>query len=482
MTIKSLLAAALFAAAVLPASAGIGTANINHGRVSGKFAFSCDLVLDSLRLGSDKQIYVTPIIENGDSAIVMPTVLINGRNMHYGYLRGTMPASKKYGSIAEEVWRTNGKAQSVPYSAITPFRRWMLRKNTRIRIVEDSCGCGVWAATKQRIIPTDLNPVLYLALITPPVTESPVIPHEGRARVQFEVDKTVLHDTVYYTKRSRHRIDNREQLKMIDDTVRYALTDPNVEISSVSVKGYASPESPYLHNQDLATGRSRALAEYLAERYKLPKEAAHYDAVPENWEEFREQVLAAKDITEQQRADLLELIDRPVYGPTDYDKKEAELKTSPKFKKLYFGKILPDWFPHLRATKFVINTRLKPLPDKELAKVIKKHPEQLSLNQMFRVARLYPEGSPEFNRTINIALKYYPKDRIANLNAAVAAFKRGDKKLAERLAKRSGSSPEAENLRGVIAADQGDYDAAREHFLAAGKLPEAVKNLQLIGE
>ena len=101
---------------------------------------------------------------------------------------------------------------------------------------------------------------------------------------------------------------------------------------------------------------------------------------------------------------------------------------------------------------------------------------------MFRVARLYPEGSPEFNRTINIALKYYPKDRIANLNAAVAAFKRGDKQLAATLAKRSGSSPEAENLRGVIAADQGDYDAAREHFLAAGKLPEAVRNLRLIGE
>ena len=130
------------------------------------------------------------------------------------------------GSIAEEVMRHQRQGTVCSPTRHHPLPAAGCLKNTRIRIVEDGCGCG-GAAAKERYPPTS-NPVLHLALITPPVTESPVIPHEGRAR-SSRSDQTVLHDSVYYTSCSRQRIDN-QQLKMIDDTVRYALTDPNVEI------------------------------------------------------------------------------------------------------------------------------------------------------------------------------------------------------------------------------------------------------------
>ena len=299
------------------------------------------------------------------------------------------------------------------------------------------------------------------------------------ARVQFEVDSITLH-TSPYTCRNGQRIDNRAQLRIIDDSVSYALSDPNVEIAAISVCGYASPESPYVHNDYLATGRSRALSLYLSQRYNLPAERCTYNAVPENWEEFRQIVVDAQELSATQREALLQLIDRPVYGPSDYDAKERELKSSKQFSRLYREKILPAWFPQLRCTKFVINTRLRPMPDEKLAQIILSTPQLLSLNQMFRVARLYPEGSEAFNKTIGIALRYYADDPVANTNAAITAIKEGRLDDADSLLLKAGTLPEAENARGVLATLRGDYESALLHFAAASLLPEAQKNKEML--
>lgn len=462
------------------------TSSLKAHKVGNEVQVSADLVLDSLHLGSNRQIYVTPVMEgpNGQQ-VALPSVLINGRNMHYAYKRGALPKNKEADyTVAYEVRRYNGKTQSLQYKAVTPLQHWMLSPVTGVRMVVDTCGCGhPLGSSSGPVIPAGLNPAPHMrvAFITPSVTEQPVTVHEGRARVQFEVDRTELHPTPYVC-RNGQRIDNREQLQIIEDSVRYALTDPNVEIASINICGYASPESPYLHNEYLATNRSRALAEYIGSRFNLPSEKCTYGSVPENWGEFRELVLNANDITEQQRKDLLELIDRPAYGPSDYDAKESELKTSPKFASLYRSKILPEWFPKLRCTQFAISTRLKPLSDADLDKVIDSTPELMSLNQMFRVARLYPEGSERFNHVIEIARKYYENDPVANLNAAIAAINAGKFADAEEMLKKAGDTPEAENARGVLAAHRGDFETAIGHFEAAGQLPEAQKNKFLLQE
>ena len=446
---------------------------------------SADLILDSLELKSNNQIFITPVVmTDGTMSMTLPSVLVNGRKMHLSYQRGALNGFDAIRShdIINEVERKNGHSQTVGYSTRVAIDSSFDRQRSAIAFVIDSCGCGVDIAnTVTPLIPLFENPYhqMQTAMITPAVTELPVSIHEGRARVQFEVDRTELHAELYVC-RNGQRIDNRAQLAVIDDSVAYALTDPHVEIAGISVCGYASPESPYLHNDMLASGRSRSLAEYLAERYHLPKDKATYSAVPENWGEFRQQVVDSKEITEQQRADLLELIDRPAYSPGDYDAKETELRTSPRFATLYRTKILPEWFPRLRATTFAISTRLKSLDDEELAEVILSTPEKMSLNQMFRVARLYPEGSDEFNRVIEIALKHYPDDPTANLNAAAALIARGEYDAARPLLDKAGDSPEADNLRGILATRQGDYDEAARYFELAGSLPAARKNLELL--
>ena len=483
--LSAVLAASLSASAFAAAPAGkIAMENMEFYRHGDNFNLQLNYVLDSLRLGSNRQILVTPVVEGAQGQqVAFPTVLINGRNMHYAYERGTVRdrLADSY-DIVTEVRRYNGKAQEVAYSATTPFRDWMYESDAAITFRYDTCGCGRFAGQEIERIPLELNPVnqMSLAWLTPQVTELPVLIHEGKARVQFEVDKTELHPEPYVC-RNGQRIDNREQLAIIDDSIRYATTDPNVEIARIEITGYASPESPYTHNDYLATNRSRALAEYIGDRYSLSPEVTAYGAVPENWTEFRQQVLDAKDITEKQRADLLELIDRPAYGPADYDAKERELRTDPRFAQLYRSTILPKWFPQLRATKFAISTRLKPMPDEKLAEIILKSPEQMSLNQMYRVARLYSEESPEFRRTIEIALKHFPDNPEANTLGAIFAIQSGDYDRAAQLLERAGDNPEANNARGIVATKRGDFKAAASFFDAAGRLPEAKRNKALLG-
>ena len=104
----------------------------------------------------------------------------------------------------------------------------------------------------------------------------------------------------------------------------------------------------------------------------------------------------------------------------------------------------------------------------------------MSLNQMFRVARLYPEGSEEFNRVIDIALKYYPNDPTAIINAAAAETARGEYAKAKELLTKVKANPEVYNLLGIIATSEENYDMAIKYFEEAGDLPDAKRNLQLL--
>ena len=482
MKIITMISGLLLSALCLSAYASDILDSKSHIRLhDDKVNVKIDFRLDSMKMKGNQQLYISPVLEDGKgNRVVLPALLINGRNMHYAWERGSIrrDAAKHY-EVKEEVCRRNGKPQSVEYSHDVAYEPWMLQPAARITLVADSCGCGhQYGSRVGEPEPLALTPKVRAVYKTPEVTELPVSIHEGRARVQFEVDRTELHDSPY-TCRNGQKIDNRAQLRVIDDSVKYALSDPNVEIASIKVVGYASPESPYLHNMDLSIGRSRALAEYLGAKYNLPGEAAQYDAVAENWEGFRELVSESKDISDGERDELLALIDAPAYGPSDYDAKERMLKTDKRFAGLYRSLILPKMFPQLRATVFAISTRLKPLSDEKLAEVIEKTPELMSLNQMMRVALLYPEGSEKFNRVINIALKHYPDDPTANLNAGVRALGASDYEKAAKLLDRGGDSAEAENARGALQIALGNFDEAEKHFENAAKeLPEARENLR----
>ena len=72
----------------------------------------------------------------------------------------------------------------------------------------------------------------------------------------------------------------------------------------------------------------------------------------------------------------------------------------------------------------------------EAKEVIKRRPQNLSLNEMFMVANTYPKGSQEFIDIFETAVRIYPESEIANMNAATAALSRNDLVSAKRYLER----------------------------------------------
>lgn len=104
----------------------------------------------------------------------------------------------------------------------------------------------------------------------------------------------------------------------------------------------------------------------------------------------------------------------------------------------------------------------------EAKEVIKTRPQNLSLNEMFMVANSYPAGSQEFVDVFEVAVRMYPKNEIANMNAAAAAILRNDLVAAERyLNKVNSKEPEYNNSLGVVALLKGDYNQAEKYLKAA---------------
>jgi tetratricopeptide (TPR) repeat protein len=103
--------------------------------------------------------------------------------------------------------------------------------------------------------------------------------------------------------------------------------------------------------------------------------------------------------------------------------------------------------------------------DVEEAKaIIKTNPKYLSLNEMYLVARTYPEGSREFNEVFDIATRLFPGEPVAIVNASAVDIETGNFRVAlERLLKVADRKDALNNL-GVAYARMGQYDKARKCF------------------
>ena len=80
---------------------------------------------------------------------------------------------------------------------------------------------------------------------------------------------------------------NPQELRRIRLTIDSALFDKTIQVTSISLHGYASPESPYSNNAQLAKGRTLALKEYLRNNYNLSASLFRTASTPEDWQNLR---------------------------------------------------------------------------------------------------------------------------------------------------------------------------------------------------
>jgi len=99
---------------------------------------------------------------------------------------------------------------------------------------------------------------------------------------------------------------------------------------------------------------------------------------------------------------------------------------------------------------------------KELIKSNKSN--MLSLEEMYQIAYSYEVGSKQFNDVFLQAMKAFPDNRIAQLNAATAHILAGNFQAAQAILEQYQNDPDAWNSLGLVYMYQNNFQQA-QYFL-----------------
>lgn len=298
--------------------------------------------------------------------------------------------------------------------------------------------------------PAPYTPSYELAYIEPQAEKEKSRHLSGKAYLSFLVNKTDIR---------RDYRNNAAELSKVEETINVVRKDPNTTITHIDIHGYASPEGSYQSNARLAEGRAQAFKDYVQQLIDLPAGIFSVASTPEDWDGL----IAALDNPE-----LLAI----AQSDADPDAKERQMKQRYPTQ---WKQLLADVFPALRHSDYYVSYTIRPFTVEEARDIIRTKPQQLSLNEMFLVANTYAPGSEDYDEVFETAVRMFPDDETANLNAAVIALRKDDLTTAARYLTKAGNSAEAQNARGVLAAKQGHYADAEKAF-SLSAIKEAMHN------
>lgn len=418
---------------------------------SGEYlAVDMDFDLRDLDVKSNRAVLLTPQLVNGADTLDLPSIGIYGRQRYFYYVRNgeSMLRGKD-----ETSYRASEKPDGMPYTNVIPYEEWMNGAYLSLNSCVYGC-CGDLlleenAPLLQFVEKVFLPEYIY---IVPEAEKEKIRSLRGQAFVDFPVNKTVIYP--------EYR-NNVEELGKIQATIDSVRDDSDVTITSVTLKGYASPEGSYPNNTRLAIGRTDALKEHIRQLYSFGEGIIAADYEPEDWEGLREYVEKSNI---DNREEILAIIDSDL----EPDPKDARIKRSYPQEYAY---LLKHCYPALRHTDYVISYSVRSYTDvAEIEAIMKKQPQKLSLSEFYLVAQQYEPGSDDFTEVFETAVRMFPDDEVANLNAANAAMVRNNTDMAKRYLERAGDSPQAVYARGVCAFQTEDYEAAKAYLAKAGEL------------
>ena len=396
----------------------------------------------------------------------LPKVSVKGKDEYLAYERrlSLMNAKEKRKHVAPYLVKKSNKRtnDTIRYRYVLPYESWMA--DAKLNVQRDECGCGestlmsvqpvIDQVTLERILsPYIVNP--HFAYVEPKVEVVKSREIQAECFLDFEVNKINI--------RPEYMNNPRELAKirvMIDDLK----LDPSIKVNRLDIIGYASPEGTLATNKRLSEGRAMALRDYLASRYDFPRNQYHIIFGGENWDGL---IDALETLDMDYKNEVLDIIqDIPI-------EKGRETKLMQLRGGVPYRYLLKNVFPSLRVAICKVNYDIKNFNVDEAKEVIKRRPQNLSLNEMFLVANTYPKGSQEFIDVFETAVRMYPDSEIANMNAATAALSRNDLISAERYLKKMESQeywPEYNNAMGILTLLKGDYELAEEYLNKAREL------------
>lgn len=467
--------------AIILLPVAVGAQTLGGGRVrvesqtltlaaDGQLMVGMNIILPAdVKITSNRMATFTPVLQAKDEERnkVLPAIYAYGRRRQIVNSRSNNLPTDAYKIFR----RKNGTEQVVNYVTRIPFQPWM--RTSQLELQVDLCGCGNRPEEHDQLTVAQMAAERYtvkpaVAFVTPQVEAVKVRSEEGHAFLDFPVNQISIN--LDYRR-------NPEELEKIRQTIDLVKNDANTTITGLSIVGYASPEGKYEVNARLAQGRSEALKKYVLGRYNMSNDLIRVSSVPEDWTGLRTYV-AKSNLPQKEQ--ILSIIDKE---STDYDDKELKIKAIDGGRP--YAILLQDCYPALRHSDYAVQYVVRGFTVEESKKIIRTRPQQLSLDEMFRLAQSYDKGSDEFKEVFDVAVRMFPDDPIANVNAAAIELQRGNLQQAAIYLERADAQASATLVnKGVLALLQGDLDHAETYFKQAQSLgaPEAAANLEEVAK
>lgn len=428
---------------------GVSVSDVKMERNGAYIAVDMNLGLKDLAVEGNRAVLLTPRLVNGSDSLDLPSIGIYGRRRYYFYVRnGESLLTDK----DEMSYKASEKPDGIAYHNIVSYADWMNGAVLSLHRSDYGC-CNTLLARQDGTLGRHTEAFFpELVFVQPEAEIMKSRSLSGSAYIDFPVDQTVIYPD--YRR-------NTVELGKIQATIDSVRNDKDVTITSVWLKGYASPESPYKHNTELAIGRTAALKKHIGQLYSFADNVIQTDYEPEDWAGLRRYV---EQSNIDHRAEILALIDSDM----EPDAKEWKIKrTYPE----EYRFMLQNFYPALRHTDYRIDYNIRTFSDAdEIKRIMAERPQKLSLNEFYLVAGQYEPGTDEFTDVFQTAVRMFPNDETANLNAANAAIRRDDFGTARRYLDKAGDSAEAVYARGALAVREGDYDTACRYLNKAKEM------------
>ena len=420
--------------------------------------------ITNLKVAKDRTLTLTPVLTGTQNSIPLPEIIINGKRREKAYLRA-MALNKEAG-----LQMPNGQTDVIAYSQVLPYQPWMA--NAVLNLDENLCGCaGHQEELHQELITAEVsteegrlsNLMPVVAYIQPTVEVIKARNDQYEANLDFPVSKSVILTDF---------MNNHAELMSIRSMFEKIQNDKNLTVTGISIEGFASPEGPLKLNEQLSKSRAEALKNYLSTNEKIPANLFKVSFGGENWAGL---VKALEASSMKEKEAFLEIIK----NTTDDVRRKQEIMRvgggAP------YRAMLKELYPPLRKVDCRIDYTVVNFDVSQGRIVIKENPKYLSLNEMYQVANSYPKGSNDFINVFDVAVRMYPNDEVANINAAAVSLSKKDLEIARKYMEKANKlTAEYENNLGVLYFLQGDVQQAIPTFSKAAKMGNeaAKKNLE----
>ena len=418
-----------FAAAILPAHAQkflndeLTLSNVSLWQQGNSLYVGMTFDMSKLTIGSTRSLSLIPLLTDGQHNVPLQEIIVNGKRREKAYIRGLAITKQEPTALIVPY----NKRETFNYTQIIPYKPWM--SNASLQLVENLCGCGNYQEMNaQELITNDVSTEAkrlsamspFVAYIQPTVEVVKNRSEQYEAHLDFPVNKSVI------------------------------LTD------------FMNNHTELAFNEQLSKKRAEALKDYLVKNEKVSSKLYKVTFGGENWDGL---VKALKSSSMKDKETFLNIIK----NTTDDAKRKQEIMRvgggAP------YRSMLKEIYPGLRKVNCKIDYTVVNFDVEQGRIIIRENPKYLSLNEMYQEANSYPKGSKDFVNVFDIAVRMYPTDQVANLNAAAVALSQKDLNTAVKyMEKADHTTAEFMNNTGVYNFLNGDIQRAMAAFEQAAKL------------